>query len=116
MPTAAREYVSLLQLGDFQGCQGLLRQCGDALRGLNPATGPKSVSFSGRILVSENDITDEALDSKVIHSFSKGVFPILWVNITYNPQRLTPESFLSVEQAFSLQLIATAESKQTLLP
>jgi hypothetical protein len=116
MPTTARKYLSLSCLGDFQGCRELLRQCWDAVKGLNPPTGPKSVSFFGVILVSEEDITNEALDSKVIHSFSNGVFPILWVNITYNPERVVPEAFRSVEQAFSLQLIATVESKQTLLP
>jgi hypothetical protein len=84
---------------------------GAAVRGLNLEGDRRRVSFFARVLVSDEDIEDEALDPNEVFAVTNRTFPCLWVNITYNPDHVSLQELKEIESRFALCLTGTAESE-----
>lgn len=60
------------------------------------------VGFEYRILKSTEDVYDEDLDIDGIHEINQGVFPCIWINITYKLDVLTESNLMVIEQKLQL--------------
>jgi hypothetical protein len=110
--TKAREYVSLAGLGDFTHLQKQMREYTTVVRALSAGYSARRASFEARILFSIADVENEFLDLNEIIPHSKGLFPVLWVNLTYDPDRLSQDEITFIEQKFSLELLGVIESEE----
>lgn len=110
MPTAAREYVSARGLGDYDVCRQAMDEFATAVRAMNADEATRRVSFFARVLIIEDDIEDELLEPAEILAATGGVLPCLWVNITFDPRRLTVAECDVLEACFELRLTGTAQS------
>lgn len=108
--TAAREYVSLSGVGDLQLCRQILSDITTEMRNsFDSQKVTRRASFFVRLLLNEHDVEEENLSLDDIINHSKGVFPIVWVKFTFDPEKVDQQEIQQLEQKFSLQLIALFE-------
>jgi hypothetical protein len=108
MSTSAREYVSMTGLGDLNKCREMMEEYGKSVRKLNSES--KRASCYARVFTSEADILDECRDVQEIQQHTRGVFPVLWVNLTYDPSLLREEEILALEAQCNLSLLGVVHA------
>lgn len=113
MPTASREYVSGFWLGDYEACIQFRDAVVADIRALN--INERVANFHAGVMTSPDDLVDEDVDVQQVTAVTGGRFPLLWLNITYNPERLAEERLQEIEQQHQLTLIATAQSRVDLM-
>jgi hypothetical protein len=62
----------------------------------------KITGFEYRILKSVEDIYDEDLDIDAINEINQGIFPCIWINITYKPDVLSESDLMAIEKELLL--------------
>ncbi|MBC8351958.1 MAG: hypothetical protein H8E66_08205 [Planctomycetes bacterium] len=111
MPAAAREYLSRKGIGELHACEQLLAAVTAAVRGtFDSQSSNRRANFFARIIVDEQESEDERITKDEVETHSKGVYPFLWLNFTYDPTRVRPHEILALELRFGLSLIGTAAS------
>lgn len=72
----------------------------------------RRATFGGRVLLSELDVEEEFLSYEEIRRFSNGTFPVLWLNFTFDPDKVGCEEIQALEDTFSLSLLGEVESEK----
>jgi hypothetical protein len=67
-------------------------------------------NYHARVVTSPEGLADEDIDVERVTTLSGGRFPLLWLNITYNPDRLPAQQLTAIEQRHQLALLETARS------
>jgi hypothetical protein len=112
VPTKAREYVSVDGLGELQKCQGLLAAMTRLMRErFNSQREDRRATFCARVLLTVADVEEEALSVSEILRFSNGRFPVLWLNLTCDPERVTQAEIDFLEATYSLRLLGEIRSE-----
>jgi hypothetical protein len=62
----------------------------------------KITGYEYRILKSVEDIYDEDLDIDAINEINQGIFPCIWINITYKPDVLSESDLMAIEKELLL--------------
>jgi hypothetical protein len=113
MPTKAREYIALNSIGDLAASRGLLDEIESSIRAkFHSNLSDRRASFFCRILSNDEEVEDECLDLASVRQLTNGVFPILWLNITFDPDRVAIAELSSLESALSLAILADGSSER----
>lgn len=111
MPIAAREYLSNEGVGDAESCKHLLESIKREMRRTFSAhLESRRAGFQACILRDYDNADDEAVTNDEIDAHCDGTFPVVFVNITFDPERVDSAELTCVEQQFQLCLLGTAES------
>jgi hypothetical protein len=111
MPTKAREYVSVSGMGDLVKIQSMVADITKLVREqFRSQDDERRGTFGGCIIRSEKDLEEEALSYPEIRQFSGGTFPVLWLNFTFDPEKVSSEEVQAFEETFSLRLLGEVES------
>jgi hypothetical protein len=108
MPTASREYVGTVGCGDYDACIQARDSVVRDIRQLN--TGERVANSYARVITSNEDLEDEGIAVEQATAVTGGRFPLLWLNITFDPAKLDPATLRDLEARHSLVLIGTAHS------
>jgi hypothetical protein len=106
VPTKTAEYVSQIGMGDETVCNAKMNELAVAIRKLNE--GGRAVNFSLGVLHSPEEAEDELVDTPHLHQFTAGVYPVFWMNLTYDPTRLSADQLASWEQQFALRILSSS--------
>jgi hypothetical protein len=60
------------------------------------------VGYEYIVLKSESDIYDEDLDIDAIKEIHRGIFPYIWINITYETDCFEKNEQTAIEEKFAL--------------
>jgi hypothetical protein len=104
MATASREYVAHWPAGEWRAAADRLVT---TLRAWNAAA--RRVNWDIRWLESVADADEE--DVPVAEVVARGGFPVAWINLTFDPDRLSTKELAGVEQGFELRQYAGAVSR-----
>ncbi len=113
MPIAAREYVSTRGLGDLVGCRQAMEAFASTVDDLNAGEPESRATFFARVLFSPADMEEECLRPTEVTAITGGVFPCLWVNITFDPDRLPLIEIAPIEALCQLQFLGDVRSEGT---
>ena len=108
MATASREYIAHWPAAEWRATADRLVT---ALRGWNAVA--RRVNWYIRWLECEADATDE--DVPAAEVVTRGGFPAVWVNLTFDPGSVAEAELAGVEQGFGLSQYAEATSWVSLL-
>jgi hypothetical protein len=97
-----------LGVGDRQQSERLRDELFAVIRQWNQPT--KIATSVARLIGGEADLIDEDLEAEVVAGKAGHRFPFLWLNITFDPERVRPQMLEGVEQRFLLQQTASAFS------
>jgi hypothetical protein len=101
MPSAARLYVAIPCIGDFEQCERVGRELAGVVRERNrPGV---VINYYARTLTREAGIAEENLNPERVQAATGGRFPFLWVNLTYDPDRVGEAELVEIETRFGLR-------------
>jgi hypothetical protein len=113
MSTASREYLSGFKLGNYQACIQLRDAVVAAIQALNEHG--EVANFYARVVNGSDELVDEDVDVQQVNAVTGEQFPLLWLNLTYDPDQLSEKQLEELEQQYQLTLTATARSLVDLL-
>jgi hypothetical protein len=100
MNLGSKEYISKRGLGDVAQCRQTLF---DLQQSLNQMVRQNLIgNFLGSVLHSTDDIFAEDLDEDDVLGITQGVFPAIWLNITFNLDVHRMDIVTDVEDQFML--------------
>lgn len=110
MPLAAREYICLRGIGDPDACSSTFAALRDEMRKtFDSHLATRRVGCFARLFMSAADVEDEGVELDEVLPHSKGRYPVIWTNFTYDPTVVQVDEFKPVEQLFDLQLLGSIE-------
>ena len=65
----------------------------------------RTMNWSGRVLLSDEDVEDGALPREAVLAAAAGAWPAIALNITFATGQVTDEDLAPIEAEFGLQLI-----------
>jgi hypothetical protein len=100
MNLASKEYISKRGLGDAAQCRQTLF---NLQQNLNEMVKENLIgNFLGSILHTTDDVFAEELDEDDVLAITQGVFPAIWLNITFNLDVHIMDIVKDVEDQFML--------------
>lgn len=110
MATACREYVSKLGLGSREDAFRIRDGLAEAIRALNRER--RVANFHLRVMSSREELDDEDVDPEKAMTVAGNVFPLVWANITYDPQIVTETALRNIEDSYELHVIGSGVSER----
>jgi len=101
MALVARHYVVPCP-GEPKADLALLKRIEAALA---PFIGRANFGVEAMIFRNVSEIEGEGLDPEILSAGGDLVVPLIWVNVTFDPEWLAAETFGSVEREFNLRLV-----------
>jgi hypothetical protein len=92
-------------MGDREQCFQTMHEILPRLKAFY-ASNPKTTS-SLKILSSEDDVLNEGLDELAIPLLIGGDFPVVYLNVTYEPDVFDRDDLKAIEAEYELMLIGT---------
>ncbi len=104
MATASREYVAAWPADGWRATTDRLIE---TLRGWNAPA--RRVNWHVRWLATAADAADEGVPAAAVEA--RGGFPAAYVNLTFDPDRVSAAELTAVEEGFGLRQYAAARSR-----
>jgi hypothetical protein len=112
MPIKAREYVSVEGIGDLTKLHAIMAEIAAVIRERfrSHLIGERRATFSCRIMLSEQEVKDDCRSADEFRQFTDGMYPVLWMNLTFDPEKVAVEEIQELEALFSLRLLGEITS------
>ena len=96
----SQEYIAKKSIGDLSESDMEIQEIKKYLKNLYEKN--RIVGFEYIVLKSESDIYDEDLDIDAIKEINQGIFPCIWINITYETDFFEKNEQTAIEEKFAL--------------
>jgi hypothetical protein len=97
---SSQEYIAKKSIGDLSESDTEIQDMKKYLKNLYEKN--LIVGFEYIVLKSESDIYDEDLDIDAIKEINQGIFPCIWINITYETDFFEKNEQTAIEEKFTL--------------
>ncbi|BDA74000.1 hypothetical protein CAL7716_081660 [Calothrix sp. PCC 7716] len=97
---SSKEYIAKKSIGDLSESHKQILEIKKYLKNLYEKN--LIIGFEYMVIKSESDIYDEDLDIDAINKISKGLFPCIWINITYETDFFEKNEQKAIEEKFAL--------------
>jgi hypothetical protein len=115
MLTAAIGYVSLRGLGDETACRETMKALIAEVRGFNAIQTSRATNFSVRVISGPADAENIGLSPDQYLNFTSGIYPVVYLSLTYDPKKLHPHRLLEWETQFELKMTGRTASSLDIL-
>jgi hypothetical protein len=110
MATAFREYVSMRGLGDDAACKEVAHAMTELIKSANSSR--QCMSFFYCVMYSDGDVSDELLEPVTFRKLTRGEYPALWVNLTYDIDNVSVTQLRHLEDKLDLRLFSAGISQK----
>lgn len=97
---SSKEYIASISIGDLSESHKQMLEIKKYLKNLYEKN--LIIGFEYMVIKSESDIYDEDLDIDAIRKINQGIFPCIWINITYETNFFEKNEQTAIEEKFSL--------------
>ncbi|GAA1229551.1 hypothetical protein GCM10009665_19990 [Kitasatospora nipponensis] len=111
MATAAVGYASLQGLGSREGCLEALRAMAEVLARVDRDAGGRAANFASMVFGSAETVEDEGIDPEVMHAVTGGTYPVAYLTVSYDPDRLPAVELEALEREFDLRVLGRTSSR-----
>ena len=106
MGRITKEYIASQNIGDRQALVHEMKALHTELKKLYQEK--KIAAFELALLNNSDDISDELLEVDKVLEISKGVFPLLFISLSYQSEQINSDDLVGIENSHHLELVASA--------